>query len=63
MDSGCYNRHIKRRVLRHWNKIKVGTPSPSSLNVMACSKFSMFLYFEAVKVAEDVMCCYSIDVS
>jgi hypothetical protein len=32
------------------------------LNAMACSKFSMFLYFEAVKFAEDVMCCYSIDV-
>lgn len=30
VDSGCYNRHIKRRVLRHWNKIKVGTP---------CTKF------------------------
>ncbi len=53
------NRHFRRRVEREWKKIKLGKSCTKFLERNGLFEIPHVLYFQAVKVGDDVMCVYS----
>lgn len=58
MDSGGYNRHFRRRVVREWNKIRVGIPCTKFVERNGLFTLPHTIYFQAVKIGDDLMCVY-----
>ena len=58
MDSGRYNRHFRRRVVRQWNKIRVGRPCTRFVEQNSLFTLPHTIYFQAVKIGDDLMCVY-----
>ncbi len=58
MDSGCYTRQFRRRVVRQWNKIKVGRPCTRFVESNNLFTLPNAIYFQAVKFGDDLMCVY-----
>ena len=54
------NRHFRRRVQREWNKIKLGKPCTKFLERNGLFGVPYVMYFQAVKVADDIICVYSV---
>ena len=62
MVADAMNRHFRRRVQREWNKIKLGKPCTKFLEHNGLFEIPHVLYSQAVKVADDVMCVYSVGI-
>ena len=58
MDSGSYTRHFRRRVVRQWNKIRVGRPCTRFVEQNSLFTLPHTIYFQAVKIGDDLMCVY-----
>jgi hypothetical protein len=58
VDSGRYNRHFRRRVVRQWNKIKIGRPCTEFVERNGLFTLPHTIYFQAVKIGDDLMCVY-----
>ncbi len=56
--SGSYTRHFRRRVVRQWNKIRVGRPCTGFVEHNCLFTLPHTLYFQAVKISDDLMCVY-----
>ena len=56
------NRQFRRRVQREWNKINIGKPVTEFLVRNGLFDIPHVLYFQAVKVADDIMCVYSVGI-
>jgi hypothetical protein len=54
------NRHFRRRVEREWNKIKLGKPCTKFVERNGLFTLPYNLYFQAVKVGDDLMCAYNV---
>ena len=54
------NRRFRRRVEREWNKIRVGNTCTKFLERNGLFEIPHVVYFQAVKVGDDVMCVYSV---
>ncbi len=54
------NRHFRRRVEREWNKIKLGKPCTKFVERNRLFALPYVIYFQAVKVGDDVMFVYSV---
>jgi len=46
--------------MREWNKIKLGKPCTKFIERNRLFTIPHVIYFQAVKVADDVMCVYSV---
>jgi len=58
VDSESYNRHFRRRVVRQWNKIKLGRPCTRFVEQNSLFTLPHTIYFQAVKIGDDLMCVY-----
>ena len=56
------NRHFRRRVEREWNKIKLGKSCTKFLERNGLFEIPHVLYFQAVKVGDDLMCVYNVGI-
>ena len=54
------NRQFRRRIEREWNKIKVDTPCTKFVERNHLFTIPYVLYFQAVKVGDDLMCVYDV---
>jgi hypothetical protein len=54
------NRHFRRRVEREWKKIKLGKTATKFLERNGLFEIPHVVYFQAVKVGDDVMCVYTV---
>ena len=62
MDSGGYNRHFRRRVVRQWNKIKLGRPCTKFVECNGLFTLPHTIYFQAVKIGDDLMCVFNVGI-
>ena len=56
------NRQFRRRVQREWDKIKLGKPCTKFVERNGLFTIPYVVYFQAVKVGEDLMCVYSVGI-
>ena len=56
------NRHFRRRIEREWNKIKLGKPCTKFVERNRLFTLPFVLYFQAVKVGDDLMCVYNVGI-
>jgi hypothetical protein len=54
------NRQTRRRVEREWNKIKLGKPCTKFVERNGLFTIPYVIYFQAVKVGDDLMCVYNV---
>jgi hypothetical protein len=54
------NRQFRRRVEREWKKIKLGASCTVFVERNGLFSIPYVLYFQAVKVSEDLMCVYNV---
>jgi len=54
------NRQFRRRVEREWNKIKLGKPCTKFVERNRLFTIPYVIYFQAVKVDDDLMCVYNV---
>ena len=54
------NRQFRRRVEREWNKIKLCSPCTKFIERNNLLPIPYVIYFQAVKVGEDLMCAYDV---
>jgi hypothetical protein len=54
------NRQFRRRIEREWDKIKLGTPCTKFIECNSLFSIPHVLYFQAVKVGDDLMCVYHV---
>jgi hypothetical protein len=54
------NRQFRRRVEREWNKIKLGAPCTKIIEGNHLFTIPYVVYFQAVKVGDDLMCVYNV---
>ena len=54
------NRQFRRRIVREWNKIKLGTACTKFIERNHLFAIPYVVYFQAVKVGDDLMCVYSV---
>ena len=54
------NRQCRRRIQREWDKIKLGKPCTKFVERNRVFSLPYVIYFQAVKVGDDVMCVYSV---
>jgi hypothetical protein len=54
------NRQCRRRIEREWNKIKLGKPCTKFVERNRLFTIPYVIYFQAVKVGDDLMCVYSV---
>jgi len=60
MVADAMNRHFRRRVEREWKKIKLGKPCTKLLERNGLFEIPHVIYFQAVKIADDILCIYSV---
>ncbi len=53
------NRQFRRRIEREWNKIKLGKPCTKFVERNRLFAIPYVVYFQAVKVGDDLMCVYN----
>jgi hypothetical protein len=56
------NRQSRRRVEREWNKINIGKPCTRFVEQNGLYSIPYVMYFQAVKVGEDLMCIYNVGI-
>jgi len=56
------NRQFRRRVEREWDKVKLGSPCTKFVERNHLFTIPYVLYFQAVKVGDDLMCVYNVGV-
>jgi hypothetical protein len=56
------NRQFRRRVQREWDKIKIGKPCTSFVQRNGLFILPYVIYFQAVKIADDLMCVYNVGI-
>jgi hypothetical protein len=56
------NRQFRRRVEREWNKINIGTLCTSFVERNSLFSIPYVMYFQAVKVGDDLMCVYNVSI-
>ena len=56
------NRHFRRRVEREWNKIELGKPCTKFVERNHLFTRPYVIYFQAVKVGDEVMCVYNVGI-
>jgi len=54
------NRQSRRRIEREWNKIKLGKSCTKFVERNRLFTIPYVVYFQAVKIGDDVMCVYSV---
>ncbi|MCW4008181.1 MAG: hypothetical protein NWF09_05795 [Candidatus Bathyarchaeota archaeon] len=54
------NRQFRRRIEREWNKIKLGKVCTKFVERNGLFTVPYIIYFQAVKVWDDLMCVYNI---
>lgn len=54
------NRQCRRRIEREWNKIKLGKPCTRFVERNCLFAIPYVVYFQAVKVGDDVICVYNV---
>jgi len=54
------NRQFRRRVQREWDKIKIGKPCTNFVQHNGLFTLPYVIYFQAVKIGEDLMCVYNV---
>ena len=62
VDSGRHNRHFRRRVVRQWNKIKIGRPCTKFVERNCLFTLPHTIYFQAAKIDDDLMCVYWVSI-
>jgi hypothetical protein len=55
------NRQFRRRIEREWNKIKLGSTCTKFVERNQLFTIPYVAYFQAVKVGDDLMSVYSVD--
>jgi hypothetical protein len=56
------NRQFRRRVQREWEKIKIGKTCTNFVQRNGLFTLSYVIYFQAVKIGDDLMCVYNVGV-
>jgi len=56
------NRNFRRRIEREWNKIMLGKPCTKFVERNRLFTLPFVLYFQAVKVGDDLMCVYNVGI-
>ena len=54
------NRQFRRRILRKWNKIKLGSICTKLVVRNGLFTIPHVIFFQAVKVGDDLMCVYNV---
>ena len=54
------NRQFRRRILREWNKIKIGKPCTKFVQQDCLFTIPSVIYFQAVKVCDNLICVYHV---
>ena len=56
------NRQFRRRILRKWNKIKLGSICTKLVVRNGLFTIPHVIFFQAVKVGDDLMCVYNVGI-
>jgi hypothetical protein len=56
------NRQFRRRVEREWNNISIGKPCTRFVEHSGLFSIPYVIYFQAVKVDDDLMCVYDVGI-
>lgn len=54
------NRQFRRRVQREWDKIKIGKACTDFVQRNGLFLLPYVIYFQAVKIGDDLMCVYNV---